>query len=122
MQGRFVDQLGRTDLDDIPEIHDSDAIRDVPDHRQVVGNEDVGQLELVLKILHQVHDLGLDGHVQRADRLIGDDNLGIRRQRPRNADALALASGKFVRVPVSLFRRETHFSEQPCDLGFALRL
>jgi hypothetical protein len=45
----------------------------VADHAEVVGDEDVGELELVLEVLEQVDDLGLDRDVQRGDRLVGDD-------------------------------------------------
>ena len=52
------------------------------------------------QILQQVHHLGLDGHVQRGHRLVGDDHLGLDRERPGDADALPLAAGELVRVPV----------------------
>ena len=41
-------------------------------------------------ILQQVEDLGLDGDVERGHRLVGDDQLGPQRQRPRDADSLPL--------------------------------
>ena len=92
VQRSFVDQLGRTDLDDISEIHDGNALRDMAHDGQVVSNKDVGQLEFVLKVLHQVHDLRLNRNVQRAHRFIGDDDLRVGRKRPRDPDTLALAS------------------------------
>jgi len=36
------------ELHELPEVHYRDAVRDVPDDAQVVGDEQVGQPELVL--------------------------------------------------------------------------
>ena len=66
--------------------------RDVLDHRQVVGDEQIGQLELVLQVVQQVDDLRADGHVEGADRLVADDQARVERQRAGDADALALTA------------------------------
>jgi serine kinase of HPr protein (carbohydrate metabolism regulator) len=59
----------------LAEVHDGDAVGDVPHHRQVVGHEDVGEPELVLDVLQQVDDLRLDRDVERGHRLVADDEL-----------------------------------------------
>jgi hypothetical protein len=46
-------------LDDLPEVHDCDALRDVPDCCKVVGNEEIGQPELLLEIIQEIQDLSL---------------------------------------------------------------
>ena len=51
-----------------------------------------------LQVLQQVDDLRLDRDVERGDRLVADDQLGIDRERPGDADALALAAGELVRI------------------------
>ena len=51
-----------------------------------------------LQVLHQVDHLRLDRHVERADRLVGDDDLRVGRERARDADALPLAAGELVRI------------------------
>ena len=43
----LVDRLAVAELDDVPEIHHGDPVCDLPDHRQVVGDEDVGEVEVV---------------------------------------------------------------------------
>ena len=48
----------------------------------------------------QVEDLGLHRHVERGDRLVADDHLGIEHERPGDADALALAARELVRTPI----------------------
>jgi len=67
-----------------------------------VGDEEVRQAELVLQVLHQVDDLRLDRDVERRHRLVRDDEVGLDRQRPRNADALTLPAGELVRVAVGV--------------------
>ena len=39
-------------FDDLAEIHHGDAVADMLDHRQVVGDEQVGELELLLQSKH----------------------------------------------------------------------
>ena len=77
-----------------------DPVGDVPHDRQVVGDEQVGQAELLLEVLQQVDHLRLDRHVERRDRLVADDDLRAQRERAGDPDALALAAGELVRVPV----------------------
>src|SRR6266849_6995607 len=49
----------RSDLDDLAQVHDRYSIRDVFDDREVVGDEQIGQVELRLQPLEQVDDLRL---------------------------------------------------------------
>src|SRR5690606_16918742 len=97
-----VDLPVGADLDDLAQIHHRDPVGDVAHHRQVVGDEDVGQVELVLQPFEQVHDLRLDRHVERGDRLVTDDDLGAQGQAAGDADALPLTAGELVRVPVDV--------------------
>ena len=69
------------------------------DHRQVVGDEEIGEVKLVLQLLEQVDDLCLDRHVQRRDGLVAHDERRIHRQCARDADPLSLAARELVRVP-----------------------
>ena len=52
--------IRRGGLHDLPKVHDSDGVGQVLDHRQVVGNEQVSQVQPLLQILHEVEYLGLD--------------------------------------------------------------
>ena len=88
------------DLDDLAEIHDGDAVADVLDDREVVGDEQVGQAELALQVAQQVDHLRLHRDVEGGDRLVADDQARVQRQRAGDADPLALAAGEFVRVAV----------------------
>ena len=90
------------DLDDLAEVHDGHPVGDVPDHRQVVGHEQVGQPEPGLQLLQQVDHTCLDGDVERGDRLVEHEQLGLQGQRAGDADALALTAGELRRVAVGV--------------------
>ena len=81
-------------------------MRQVLDDRQVVADEQQRQAELVLQIDQQVDDLRLHRNVQRRHRLVADDQVGAGRQRARDADALALAAGEFVRIAADRVARQ----------------
>ena len=92
----------RPELDDAAEIHHGDAVADMRDHADVVRHEQQGQPEFALQVVEQVEHLGADRHVERRDRLVGDDDLRRERQRARDAEALALAAGQFVRIAAAM--------------------
>ena len=102
----------RRDLDDLAEIHHRDAVADVLHHGEIVGDEQVGQAELALQVLQQVDDLRLDRDVERGDRLVADDQLGLDRERAGDADALALAAGELVRIALRVLGRAGRPAQQ----------
>src|SRR5450759_4409172 len=110
------------DLDDLAEVHDGHAVGGVLDHRQVVGDEDVCQFELVLKVLEEVDDLRPDGHVEGAHRLVADDELRVERQGAGDADTLALPARELVRVALGVLGAEPDGLEQLEDALLALGL
>lgn len=85
-------------FDYLAEVHDDDLVGDVFDHRHVVGDEHVGEIELVLKVLHQVENLRLNRDVEGRDGFVAHNEFGFQGERPGDADALASASVEFVRV------------------------
>ena len=108
----LVDRLAVAELDDAAEVHHGDAVGDLPDHRQVVRDEDVGEVELALQVPQQVQDLRLDRDVERGDRLVADDQLRRERERARDADALPLAARELVRVAVEVLGAQADRLEQ----------
>ena len=90
------------------------------DDREVVGDEQVGQAELALQVVEQVQDLALDRHVERRDGLVADDEVGVDRERPGDADALALAARELVRVAMDVALVEAHLAQQLADHRLAL--
>ena len=85
------------------------------DDADVVGDEEVGEAELVLEVVEQVDDLRLDRDVEGRDRLVGDDQLRLQRQRPGDPDPLPLAAGELVREAVVVLGREADPLEQLLD-------
>jgi hypothetical protein len=83
-------------LDDLAEVHHGDAVAEVADDGQVVGNEQVRQPEPVLQVAQKVDDLGLRRDVEGGYRLVAHEQAGLEGQRPGDGDALALATGELV--------------------------
>src|ERR1700674_2520269 len=94
-----VQILRRRELYDLAQIHHRDPVSDVLDDREVVRDEHVGEIVISLEIYEQVDHLRLHRDVESGNGLVADDELGLDRQGPGDADALTLSAGEFVRVP-----------------------
>src|SRR5215217_3796079 len=88
------------DLYDLAEVHHGDPVRDVFDHGEVVGYEDVGEVELLLQVLQKVDDLRLDRDIERRDGLVADDQARVESDGPCHPDPLPLAARELVRVAI----------------------
>jgi hypothetical protein len=77
-------------------VQDQDAIGQVARRGQVVGDEDDAEAALALEAAQQVHHADADRHVEHRGRLVGDQELGLHRQRARDRDPLALAPRQLV--------------------------
>ena len=77
-----------------------------------MGDQQIGQSELFLQIREKVDHLGLDTDVERADRLVGDDQIGLGRQGSGDPDPLALATGELVRIAPERSVRQSDGVEQ----------
>ena len=99
-------------LHQIAQVQHADAVGDVLDHAQIVGDKEIGAAALLLDVLHEVDHLGLNGHVQRGDALVRDDELRVHDQRPGDAHTLPLSAGKLVGITGGVFGREAHFFQQ----------
>ena len=85
-------------LDHLAGVHHHDIVHQVGDHAQVVGDQDDRGAELLLQAAQQVEDLRLDRDVERGGRFVGDQQLGIARQRHADHRALPHAAGQLVRI------------------------
>ena len=112
MQRVLEELLGRRMFHDLAPVHHRDTVTEVADDVQVMGDEQVAQPQLVLQILQEIDDLGLDGDVQGRDRLVADDERRIDTQGPGDPDALALAAAELVGVPVDGAGRHADTGEQ----------
>ncbi len=108
----LIQGIGGRYLHQLAEVHHPDARRNMAHHRQIVGDKQIGQPQLLLQILKDVHHLRLHRNIQRRQRLIAQDKLRAHRQRPGNADPLALAAAELVREALKMFLLEPHLVEQ----------
>src|SRR5262245_65600780 len=108
-----ADRRGLADLDDPSTMHHGNAVAHVADHADVMADDDVAELELVTEIEQQVENLRSKRNIERRGRLIGNDQLRLERDRPGDADALALAPAERMRVaPHGFGRKPDTFHEQ----------
>ena len=89
---------------------------------RVVGDEQIGRAGLLLDILHQVDYLCLNGHIQRRDALIRDDELGVHDEGAGNAHALTLTAGELVGVALGVLRGKADLGKDLFHLFAALCL
>jgi hypothetical protein len=92
------DLFGVAHFQELAGAHDGDARGYLRDHGQAVGDENIRQREFALEFLQEEKNLRADGNIERGDGFVGDDELWLENQGSRDADALALAAGEFVRV------------------------
>ena len=111
-------------FDDPAAQHNDDAWRDEIHKLQIVPYEDDGKAQLLLQVQQQVDNLRLDRDIERADRLIRDQDLRFGGQGARDANPLALSSGKCRRVGRSRGRGQADLAQQfsyPCGYATARR-
>ena len=75
MPGRLEDGVHVAVLDDLAGVHDDYPLGELGDEAEIVGDQDRRRMRLVLGLLQHLQDLGLDRHVQRRCRLVGDEQL-----------------------------------------------
>ena len=100
------------DLDQPPGKHDADLVGHGANDAEVVRNEQVAESELRLLGAEQLEHLSLHRYVERADRLVADDQARLERQCARDHHALALAAGQLMRIGVGMARQEADAREE----------
>ena len=98
-------------LDDFAGVHHHRPVSVARDDPHVVGDKEDGHVEPALQVVDQGQDLGLNGHVERRCRLVGDQQLGLTRERHGDHDPLAEAPGQLVRVIMQPLCRVRHAHE-----------
>ena len=87
----------RADLDQAAAPEHGDTVGKLGGQRDVVADEHQRHAVLGHQPVDQRDDLGLDDRVERAGRLVGDQQFRSGGDRRGDRDALALAAGKLVR-------------------------
>ena len=108
--------IGTGHLHHLAEVHNADAVGEVLNDGQVVGDEEDGQAEFLPQLVQQVDNLGLNGHVQRGHGLVGNDQLRVHDDAAGYADPLPLAAGELVGIPGSVLRHQAHQLQHLIDL------
>ena len=78
-----------------------DAVGDLGDHCQVMGDVDGGLIELLGDFLHRRQHLDLGGHIQGSGRLIEDDDIRLAGHGHGHHGALQLSAGDLVGIAVA---------------------
>src|SRR4029077_15466523 len=92
------DIFDRSVLDDRSVRKNDHSLGDAAYQRQVVSDEQHGEVALTLKAPQQLDDDGLDRYVQSRGDLIADEQLGLDDQGACERNTLTLATGQLVRV------------------------
>ena len=74
--GRWWICSARADLDDPAGVHDRDAVGDLEQQREVVRDEQDGEVQPLLQLDDLREDLPLHDDVERRRRLVHDHDLG----------------------------------------------
>ena len=104
-RGPRVDLLGRADLLDRAVAHHRDGLGDAQRLRLVVGDEQRGHPGAGEDLADLLAQAVAQAGVEVRERLVEQDQLRGRRQRPRQRDPLLLAAGELVHGPRRRRRR-----------------
>jgi hypothetical protein len=83
---------GRPRFDYFAPRQHEDAVRNLTGNREVMGYEEVCDPEFIMHLLEQIEDLRLNRYVERRHRFIAHEHPRPHCQRPRNRNALTLAT------------------------------
>ena len=93
-------------------LHHGDVVADLRRNAKVVGDEQQCDAEPGLDFIEQFEHLRLHRHIERGNRFVRDENVGIERQRACNRDALTLAAGELMRIARDGVSRQTDQFQQ----------
>ena len=99
--------VGRSGFDHIPQIHHTDPVAHISHHPQIMGDEQISQVEFAMQFFEQIQNLSLDGDIQGRGWLIQNQQLRPQDQRPGQGDTLALATGKLMGITIHMLKAET---------------
>jgi hypothetical protein len=73
-----------SDFDDLAQIHHRNPMGEVLDDREIVTDEKERKPKIALQVPQQVDDFCLDRHVERRNRLVAHDQIGLGGKRARS--------------------------------------
>ena len=115
-----IDFLGRADLLDMPLVHHDDPVGELERLFLIVRDEDAGDFDLVVQPPQPSAQFLPHLGVERAERLVQQQDFRLDRERARECDALALPAGELRGIAIGE-EVELHEFQQlmhaPLDLG-----
>jgi hypothetical protein len=108
--------------DDLAGVHDRQPVADLEQQRQVMGDEQHSEPELLAQPLDLLEDLALHDDVEGCGRLVHDHHLRAQGQGHRDHDPLAHAARQLVREATDPRRVDADHGEQFPRALEALRL
>jgi hypothetical protein len=94
------DEIGGAIFDELTGTHYGNMGGELRDHRETMRDQEIGELEFLLKFLKKQEHLSADGDIEGGDGFIGNDERGAKNQGAGDTNALTLAAGEFVRIAV----------------------
>ena len=107
-------RIARRELGEPAEIHHCDPVADMAHHGEIVRHEEIGHAERCLQLDQEIQDLGPHADIERAHRLVADEERWAQRQRSRDDDTLALAATELMRIARCMFGPQPDLGEQRC--------
>src|SRR6185437_8943123 len=89
-------------------VEDEDPIAEPPHDGEIVAHEQDRHAVFALEAGEQIEDLRLHGDIERADRLVANEEPRPEDHRARDARALTLAAGELMRIAVCHPRLQTN--------------
>ena len=99
---RGEDGGNETVLHHLTVVQYGDMVAHALHHAHLVRDDDDRDAELFIDVADQLEDLARGLWVERARRLVAQQDLGVRRQRAGNGDALLLTAGELRRIGLRL--------------------
>ncbi len=112
---------GRALRDDLASQHHRGAVRDAAHGAEIVGDEHIGEAQLVLQALQELQDLFRDQRIQGGRRLVANDDFGLGRERAGDADALLLAAGELAGTATGEILGKADLTQELRDAGLGRR-
>ena len=108
MLRRLQHLFGGARFDEAAALHYGNARCELRNHGKAVRNQDQRERKVATETVEQLQDLSADRNIQRRNRFVCNYQIGAQNQRASDSDALALPTGKLVRIAAERFGANTN--------------
>ena len=103
---------------DLTLSHHHHSVTHEANHRQIMGNEYIGQVVFGLQFVQQIQDLCLYAYIQCGHRFIANNEPGFKGYCSCNTYPLSLAAAEFMRITVKVALFRPTRSKRPIAIFF----